>query len=204
MNPYEILGVTDTTPVVELHLAYIEKRKALVEQQWTILDLPADASAKAKQDAWLRKLDAVDPRKSDGPREVDETWSENQRAIDELDNAYNELCSKLTPCQIMNVTPDATIQDLLIACGKLIEQGIGTSAVAQAFTDQFVILNALEFRTQERERTMRPSMFGPHPSRYEGAEIGRDIDRELLMRRGAYREESYQLWTRLTLAYNRR
>jgi hypothetical protein len=104
----------------------------------------------------------------------------------------------------MNVTPDATIQDLLIACGKLIEQGIGTSAVAQAFTDQFVILNALEFRTQERERTMRPSMFGPQPSRYEHAEIGRDIDRELLMRRGAYREESYQLWTRLTLAYNRR
>lgn len=204
MNPYEELGITDTTPVVEVHQAYVTKRKALIEQQWTLLGVAADAPANERQTAWLRKAHAVDTRTSDGPKEVDEAWNENQRDIDQLDTAYDQVCNKLSSCQIMNVSPDATIQDLLVACGELIEQGIGTSTVAQAFTDRFVALKASEFRAQERERTMRPSMFGPHLSRYERTEIGRDIDRELLMRRNAYREESYQLWTRLDLAYNRR
>jgi hypothetical protein len=204
MNPYEVLDVTDATPVVEVHQAYVTKRRALIEQQWTLLGIAADAPANERQTAWLRKAHAVDTRTSDGPKEVDEAWNENQRNIDQLDAAYDQVCSKLSSYQIMDVKPDATIQDLLVACGKLIEQGLGTSTVSEAFTDRYVAFKALEFRTQERERAMRPSMFGPHASRYERTEIGRDIDRELLMRRNAYREESYQLWTQLTVGCDRR
>jgi len=202
MNPYEVLAVTETTPIIDVHLAYLKKREELAEQQWTLLDVPADASPRDKQTAWLRKLDAVDPRKSDTPPQIDETWSENQRQIEEVEEAYHLLCSQLTPCQIMGITPDATMQQMLEGCGELIRRGASTSAVTQAFTDHFVAIRTAEEREKHQAMRLRGagSFFGRHQNPHEFEAQERAYANDAYRRKNTYKDESYPLWMRLELA----
>jgi len=206
MNPYETLGVVADIAIEELHIAYNTRFKELSKNKQRLLGLADGVSIKEWTAAYVRKLDAIDPQDPATQPDQDEEWSDNQRNLELLERAYGEICGSLRPHEILGVDAGASIVDILSACGLLLQKEAASPLVCQAFTDMFVAIEEREFYAQQREesRTRRRSVFGPNPSRHELELERRTLIDGSYKRKNAYKDESYQLWTRLELTYGRR
>lgn len=132
MNPYEILGIEESTPIHKVHIFYGAQHKVYLEKRTELLGLTDQTSDIEWYKAYREKCESPD---------IDEPWNQYERNLAAIEKAYAEIGRGLPPHEALGVSDIASIDAILEACRSLLEQGARPSPyIEPAFIGMYIAI----------------------------------------------------------------